>query len=300
MVLYLRKEFEEAWRGKDPFAEVDKLQGKVYRLVKTRRTLQFDLNGKSYFTKIHHGVGWAEIFKNLVQFKTTILGASNEFNAIRKLESLNVGTMNAAAFGKKGWNPAAQDSFIITDDIQNCPSLEDYCKTWRGDNRPNFILKLSLLKKVAWISRQLHTNGINHRDFYICHFLLDPKSLEKELIDDSCQLTVNSNPLSTINHQPSTRALNPKLFVIDLHRAQIRRKTPHRWVIKDVSGLWFSAMDIGLTKKDVFRFIKIYSNDSLRHELNQNLAFWKEVNSKAIALYMKDFKREPDCVFSKA
>ena len=130
------------------------------------------------------------------------------------------------------------------------------------------------LKKVAWISRQLHTNGINHRDFYICHFLLDPKSLE-------------------------TNPIEPKLFVIDLHRAQIRKRTPHRWVIKDVSGLWFSAMDIGLTKKDIFRFIKIYSNASLRHELTQNLAFWKEVNSKAIALYMKDFKREPICVFSK-
>lgn len=278
MLLYLRKEFEAAWKGKDPFAQVDKLQGKVYRLVKTRRTLQFDFNGKSYFAKIHHGVGWAEIFKNLVQFKTTILGASNEFNAIRKLESLNVGTMNAAAFGKKGWNPATQDSFIITDDIQNCPSLEDYCKPW-GTTKPPFAIKLSLLKKVAWISRQLHTNGINHRDYYICHFLLDTKSLD-----------TGETP---VLHS------NPKLFVIDLHRAQIRKKTPHRWIVKDVAGLWFSAMDIGLTKKDIFRFIKIYSNSSLKHELHQNLSFWKEVNSKAIALYKKDFKREPDCVFAK-
>lgn len=298
MLLYLRKEFEEVWKGKDPFEEVDKLQGKVYRLVKTRRTLQFDLNGKSYFIKIHHGVGWAEIFKNFVQLKTTILGAANEFNAIRKLESLNVGTMNVAAFGEKGWNPATQDSFIITDDIKNCPSLEDFTKNWR-EAKPTFIIKLALLKKVAWVSRQLRSNGVNHRDYYICHFLLDPKSLEEELIVDSCQLAVNSNPLSTNNQQLITKVLAPKLYLIDLHRAQIRKKTPHRWVVKDVSGLWFSAMDIGLTKKDIFRFIKIYSNASLRHELTENASFWKEVNSKAIALYMKDFKREPDCVFSK-
>lgn len=285
MLLYLRREFEKEWRGKDPFEEVDKLEGKIYRLVKTRRTLQFELNGKSYFAKIHHGVGWKEIFKNLVQFKTTILGAANEFNAIRKLESLNVGTMTAAAFGKKGWNPATQDSFIITDDIQHCISLEDFCKNWR-EAKPPFIVKLSLLKKVAWVSRQLHTNGVNHRDYYICHFLLDTK-----------RLVTSETPVLQENLKPKT--LNPKLFVIDLHRAQIRRRTPHRWIVKDIAGIWFSAMDIGLTRKDIFRFIKIYSNASLNHEFTQNLAFWKEVNSKAIALYRKDFKKEPECVFNR-
>lgn len=300
MLIYLRKEFEKEWRGKDPFEEVDKLQGKVYRLVKTRRTMQFVLNGKSYFAKIHHGVGWREIFKNLVQFKTTILGAANEFNAIRKLESLNVGTMTAAAYGKKGWNPATQDSFIVTDDIQNCITLEDFCKGWR-ETKPPFIIKLSLLKKVAWVSRQLHTNGVNHRDYYICHFLLNPTSLKEELKlktqNPKFKTTHGQDAHATTGTEP--RTLDPKLFVIDLHRAQIRKKTPHRWIVKDVAGLWFSAMDIGLTKKDVFRFIKIYSNASLRHEFTQNLAFWKEVNSKAIALYRKDFKREPGCVFSK-
>lgn len=306
MILYLRKEFKDAWKNKDPFEEVDKLQGKVYRLVKTRRTLQFEFNGKSYFAKIHHGVGWREIFKNFVQIKTTILGADNEFNAIRKLESLDIGTMNAAAFGKKGHNPATQDSFIITDDIQNCISLEDFTKNWNV-NSPLFNIKLALINKVAWVSRQLHTNGVNHRDYYICHFLLDPTSLEKKLIVDSCQLSDNEHPTTNTIHGRDARAttgteprtLDPKLFVIDLHRAQIRKKTPHRWIVKDVAGIWFSAMNIGLTKKDIFRFIKIYSNDSLKNELNKNLAFWKEVNSKAIALYRKEFKKKPDCVFSK-
>ncbi len=292
MYLYLRKEFAREWKGKNPFREVDKLEGKVYRLVKTRRTLQFEFNSKSYFAKIHHGVGWREIFKNLLQFKSTILGASNEFFAIRKLENLNVGTMRIAAFGKKGWNPARQDSFIITDDIQNCISLEDFCRNWK-EVKPLFSVKLSLLEKVAWVSRQLHANGVNHRDYYICHFLLDAKSISEELsIIDPQHSTSNAQPL-----RPKT--LSPKLYLIDLHRAQIRKKTPHRWVIKDVAGIWFSSMDIGLTKKDVFRFIKIYSKSSLRHELTKNLSFWKEVNSKALALYKKDFKRTPDCVFSK-
>jgi hypothetical protein len=47
----------------------------------------------------------------------------------------------------------------------------------------------------------------------------------------------------------------PIIPLIDLHRAQLRKKTPRRWVVKDVAGLYFSVMDIGLTQRDLFRFV---------------------------------------------
>lgn len=43
------------WRGKDAFAEVKKLNGEVFRELETRRTLRFELAGKSYFLKWHKG-----------------------------------------------------------------------------------------------------------------------------------------------------------------------------------------------------------------------------------------------------
>ncbi|EGP1730363.1 lipopolysaccharide core heptose(I) kinase RfaP, partial [Salmonella enterica subsp. enterica serovar Heidelberg] len=43
------------WRGKDAFEEVKTLQGEVFRELETRRTLRFELDGKSYFLKWHKG-----------------------------------------------------------------------------------------------------------------------------------------------------------------------------------------------------------------------------------------------------
>ena len=52
MILFLSEQFKIAWAGKDPFEEVEKLQGEVFRELESRRTLRFSLAGKRYFVKI--------------------------------------------------------------------------------------------------------------------------------------------------------------------------------------------------------------------------------------------------------
>ena len=59
--------FKALWQNKDPFEEVNELEGIDFRKVKTRRTFRFEVDGKGYFAKVHHGIGWAEILKNLFQ-----------------------------------------------------------------------------------------------------------------------------------------------------------------------------------------------------------------------------------------
>lgn len=263
-MVYLRKEFEEAWKGQDPFEAADRLDGEVFRAVKTRRTLRFSMKGKSYFAKIHHGVGWREIFKNLSQLKKPVLGAENEWAALQQLKELGVDTMEPCAYGRRGRNPAWLDSFIITEDLTETESLEDFCRDW-PENPPSFVLKKALIEKLAWVSRTMHQSGMNHRDYYICHFLLD--------------ISCGRNKVDPTNFKAS---------LIDLHRAQIRKKTPHRWVVKDVAGLYFSAMDIGLTQRDMFRFIKCYDARPLRQVLNENGRFWAAVKRTAERLYAKE------------
>ena len=46
-------------------------------------------------------------------------------------------------------------------------------------------------------------------------------------------------------------------------------------------------MDTGLTKRDIFRFLKVYRDKSLRDILNDDKSFLDSVNKKAIALYNK-------------
>lgn len=270
MTIYLRDDFAELWRGRDPFKEVEKLTGKVYRELEGRRTLRFEKNGKGYFLKLHRGIGWKEVFKNLLQGRLPVLGASNEWLAIKKLEALKVKTMTAVAYGKRGLNPAKQWSFIITEALEPTISLEDFCVNWKS-SPPSYFLKQNLLRRVAEVSRSLHDNGINHRDYYLCHFLLD-KSADVQSGDFD-------------------------LALIDLHRAQIRAEVPFRWRLKDIAGLYYSAMDIGLGKKDLYRFIRSYGSGDLRHELTENKTFWHQVQSKAEKLYLKDHGKQPGSVF---
>lgn len=243
------------------FDRIMGLDGQVFRSIARRRTLRFSLDGKGYFAKLHQGVGWREIIKNLLQWRLPVLGARNEWRAIRRFEELGVATMAVAGFGERGTPPAWLQSFLITDELANTESLEDYCRSW-PTNPPPIRLKRALIEKVANIAERLHNSGVNHRDFYICHFLLDLASVTAPFTPEKLVLSL-----------------------IDLHRVQLRSRTPRRWVLKDLAALHFSSMDVGLTRRDRLRFLRIYRNRPLREILGREHRFWMAVEAKAQWLY---------------
>ncbi len=263
--LYLGKFFAAFWRGREPFEEVAKLDGTVFRKVKSRRTLRFEVSGRGFFLKHHLGIGWREIWKDLFQFKLPILGAGNEFAALRKLAALDVPTMTPEAYGERGVNPATRESFIVTAELRNVESLEDITRDWKC-RAPVFRFKTALLKEVARSARLMHDNGMNHRDCYICHFLLDTTTRD---------------------------APRPVVSVIDLHRAQQWRwGLPGRYRVKDVAGLYFSSMDAGLSRHDFYRFMSFYRMKSLRATLREDAHFWQQVAHAARKLYFKEHHHE--------
>lgn len=229
-MIFLLEPFASAWDLKDPFLEVTKIEGEIYRQVATRRTLKFVFDKETFYIKIHRGTSICEIIKNLISFRLPVIGARNEFNAVKHLHELGINTLDVVAFGEKGINPLNKESFIITKDINPSISLEDYCQNWKN-SPPLYTEKKALIEEVAKMVRTMHKGGINHRDCYICHFLL--------------QL-------------PYSNVSSPNLHIIDLHRAQIRSKVPRRWRDKDLIGLYYSSLEIGLNDRDYLRFLKVY------------------------------------------
>jgi heptose I phosphotransferase len=250
----LDEPFRSLWAGRDPFAAVEALDGEVFRELEARRTLRVELAGKGWFVKIHRGVGWGEIVKNLCCGRAPIVDARNEWQAAARLGQLGVDTLHVAAAGWRGANPARRHSFIVTEELAPTISLEDFCRDWPA-HPPAVALKYALIRRVADMARRMHEGGVNHRDFYLCHFLLhlDPAPTPERL----------------------------KLSLIDLHRAQSRRKTSRRWRDKDLAALYFSALDIGLTRRDRFRFLKGYFGRSLRDILRDERALLETLASKA-------------------
>ena len=263
-MLVVDEPFRSLWVGRDPFVAVEALQGEVFRELEARRTLRTEVAGRGYFVKIHRGVGWPEILKNLMTLRLPVLGAANEWRAIERLGALGIDTMHAVAFGQRGSNPASLHSFIVTEELAPTISLEDFCRDW-PQTPPPPALKHALIGRVAEMARRMHRGGVNHRDFYICHFLLD------------------LDPAPTVAHL--------KLSVIDLHRAQVRAKTPRRWRDKDLASLYFSALDIGLTRRDVLRFLRAYFGKALRVVLREEGALMAKLTREAERLQAR-FQRK--------
>ncbi len=275
MILDLHPDLREHFGGERPFDRILAQQGEVFRHVKGRKTLRFVANGRTFFIKIHAGVGWKEIIKNLLYLRLPVLGARNEFAAIRRLEELGIDSMKIAGFGQRNWNPARTESFLITKELPNTISLEELCEHWPTDP-PQFALKRALIERVAKIARTIHNNGMNHRDFYICHFLIDRPCLHR-----------------------SRRADDLRIHLIDLHRAQRHRRVPRRWIIKDIAGLLFSCMEIGLSNHDLFRFMRVYRGKPLGEILETERRFWLTVVKQARRLYRKHNRGDAVANFSE-
>ena len=269
--LYIVNELRQSLQGEDSFYQMMNIDGKVYREALGRRTLRFTRGNKDYFLKMHTGVGWGEIVKNLTYLRAPVVGALNEWHGVHRLKDLEIDTMTVAAYGIRGRNPATKHSFIVTEALPTDTSLEDFCATWKS--KPPATLKEVRLKrwimnKVVETARVIHENGANHRDFYLCHFLLDAH------FDQQQQVTAES-----------------KLFLIDLHRLQMRRKTPERWAVKDIAGLYYSSKDIGLSKRDLLRFIKLYRGKPIREILETERSFWHKVESRGNRLYESERRK---------
>lgn len=270
MLLHLREDIAAALGGgetTDPavagaaFERLWRMPGETYRRTAARRTLRVVLGQSAYFAKLHDGVGWQEIFKNLLSLKRPVVGAANEYAACRHLAEHGVPAPAAAAFGRRGWNPATQRSLVLCEALAGYASLEDVVRGWRV--LPPLALRRRVLREVARLTRRLHGAGVNHRDYYLCHLFVDMDKLAR------CEVA---------------------LAVIDLHRAAIRRRVPSRWRLRDLAALLYSAasaaaaaggLGIALSRTDRFRFVRDYAAVRPAAVIRRQRRFWNAVADRA-------------------
>lgn len=263
--VWLAPPFDRLWAAHDPFESIEALQGETFRELEARRTLRFECEGRAYFVKIHRGVGWFEIVENLVRGRTPVLGAENEYSAIRRLQELGVDTMTPLAFGQRGANPATRRSFIVTEALAPTQPLDEHCRAWR-EHPPAARWRHAVIARVADMVRRMHAGGVNHRDLYLVHFLL--------------------------HLDPAPTPENFRISLIDLHRAQLRDATPRRWRDKDLAALHFASLEAGLTERDRLRFARAYFGKPLRDIVRDEaptLAFLRREGERLMERWERKF-----------
>lgn len=249
-----------AYYGCEPavFNRIMQLEGLVVREKEGRKTLRFEYNGQGFYAKLHSGIGFREWLKNWVRLRAPIVSARTEWQAIAKLRTLKLPTLEAVAFSERGYCSFKRQSFLLTHELLAAESLETYCQDWR-DNPPSRAIKNSLIRQLASYVKTLHDAHWFHRDLYLSHFL---KALDEE----------------------------DKYYLIDLHRMQHKRST-RRWRIKDLSALYYSALEYGLTLRDTVYFIRCYTGGK---SYRTQKRLWKKVESKAHGLQQRALRRGVD------
>lgn len=264
MILELTDELKNALPdGADPFDWFLQGDGEVHRHVKNRLTYEVHLGDLHFYVKRHLGCGWGEVFKEWYRFRKPVVSARTEWEGAATLSAAGVRVPKVLGKGERGRYPHAIESFVVLDALEDCETLEHLKDGWLGFTGPRFVaLKHALIHEVASMGRTMHGQGINHRDFYINHFLIN-----RDLIRQ---------------WQPGHEI---PLNLIDLHRVQQRPCVPHRWLLKDLASLLFSAMDVGMTSADCLRFLRVYLGADWKNTLKNDRKLWLAIVKRACKLY---------------
>ena len=271
MKLELLPELKGLFANQDPFAVIEQQPGEVFRQLEQRKTQSFSYKNKNYFFKLHSGMSWAECFKNLLQGKLPVISAINAWRALNLMQQNGVAVARPVAYADQmGWPPTRR-SFIVMSAIENFIDLENLVieGRWKKLNRSQ---QDKLIIEVARMTQAMHKQGINHRDCYLCHFLLD-----KNWLDDTTGL--------------------PMISMIDFHRARIKSPIVKKWLIKDLGALYYSAMNTQLSQRQAWLFIKTYGSYESITAFKKDISMWRLIVEKAQSIYQRDFNKPGRQVF---
>ena len=249
-------------------------KGEIHREQPARQTIRVKLN-EYCFIKKHFGVGWRELWKNWISLKKPVIGAENEFRAYRLVEKAGLAAPRVLAFARSKDRVSIQKSMLITRELTDYISIESLV-----ENHPDLIsdklIKSWLIENVARFASFFHGLGIVHRDFYICHILINEQIVEYLRRHKS----VNDLPVIDL----------PVFGVMDLHRAELFDDLPTQWRVRDLGALLFSVDSLGFSKTDLFRFRKVYEDPQLS-EKHVDLGIWEKVARRAETLRQREYRQ---------
>ena len=152
--------------------------------------------------------------------------AMQEWRMIHTFRARGFNTPTPIAVGQSKGFGIVTRSFVMTADIGGGQAADVF---WRTHDRSR---RHALIAALASLTRQFHAAGFIHKDYYLSHvFVVE-------------------------------RDGNLNLFLIDLQRVMGPAQFRHRWIVKDIGALAFSAERAGISRADMLRFYREYSRVS--------------------------------------
>jgi heptose I phosphotransferase len=193
-----------------------------------------DDRSRGLYLKKHHVRTWGNRIRALLGLRPAPTPARIEAANVAALSNQGIAVMRLIAYGEQLRRDGLQQSFVITEELENYSEMQDYLRaryvlspSGRRTARDHDLKRL--IGDVARIVRRFHTAGYNHRDLYCCHFFVKDTA-------------------------PAPREIR----LIDLQRVQRRRWFRRRWLVKDLAQLAWSAPSCCIKRTHKMAFIREY------------------------------------------
>ncbi len=205
-------------------------------------------------------------FRNWLDHRQRALTAQYDVLPCLPLNQGGIGTYQPIACGGR-WNGLWEDkSFAILREIPDAQSLEKklpacFLSLETSQTRKQ---RLAFLDHLADFARRFHETGYCHRDFYLCHLFYSPGGT---------------------------------LSLIDLQRAFIPKCFRTRWILKDLSQLYYSSPGDIISRTDRLRFYLRYAQKNALTVRDRK--FIRRLKRRAWSMADRDLRRGKEVPFAK-
>lgn len=252
----------------DVFAFQDGIALTKKELTPWRNRMEFVLprkNIRCFLKRYEHPPKMVQI-RNWLCHHQRALTAEYDVLPCRPLNQNGIGTYQPIAYGGR-WNGLWEDrSFAVLREIPDAASLEKKLPACFSPPTSSQTRKQrqDFIDSLADFARCFHESGYCHRDFYLCHIF-----------------HTSGGYFSLIDLQ---RAFKPKWF----------RK---RWILKDLSQLYYSAPGDAVSRADRLRFYLRYMRKDMMTAGDRR--FIGRLKRRAWLMADRDIRRGKEVPFAK-
>jgi hypothetical protein len=189
---------------------------------------------RGVYVKKHHMQTWGNRLRALFGLQPKPTPGRIEAANVAALTTEGIAVMRLIAYGEKLHANGLQESFVITEELENFTELHHYLRgrfdlPTEGPRTESDHDLRRLISEIAQIVRRFHAAGYNHRDLYCRHFFVK-----------------------------DTGPMRREIRLIDLQRVQHRRWLRRRWIVKDLAQLSWSTPRSRIKSTHKMAFIRAY------------------------------------------
>ncbi|MBE0595783.1 MAG: hypothetical protein IH614_00780, partial [Desulfuromonadales bacterium] len=192
-----------------------------------RSVYRLEIGERAFYLK-RNRLHRVEFWKGLSRLRLPRREAQREWENIQAVHAAGIPTVTPVAMGEQTFFGLEAASFLLTEELYGAEPLDLIIRRrfLAAGDPARHREKRQIIRRLATLARQLHGSGMNHQDFYLNHFFLDPHGV---------------------------------LYLLDLQRIQRRPRVPRRYLVKDLGQLNYSALSIGgFSRTDRLRFLLAY------------------------------------------